>query len=116
MRDMIRPERPLQPLSPLPAHLVVAAVSAALDEDLGIAGDITTDATVAATSRSEAVIAARVGGVVAGIALAEAAFRELDSECEFSVEIADGNAVAPGQPIVHVAGYSRAILSAERVA
>ena len=62
-------------LPSLPQNLVDAAIRVALDEDLGLAGDITTNATVAAGATANAVIAARKPGVVAGLALAEAAFR-----------------------------------------
>lgn len=104
------------PPPPLPKHLVVDAVRSALKEDLGIAGDITTNATVTAGTRSEALLAARRPGVVAGVALGEAAFLELDPSCAFSVEIEDACAVAAGGVIARIAGLSRALLSAERVA
>lgn len=109
---------PPQPPAPAPLahHLIAAAVRSALEEDLGIAGDITTNATVAAGARSQALLAARSPGIVAGIALAEAAFRELDAACAFSIEIEDASAVAAGGIIARITGLSRALLSAERVA
>ncbi|HET6389167.1 carboxylating nicotinate-nucleotide diphosphorylase [Hyphomicrobium sp.] len=104
------------PLATLPRNLVLAAVRGALDEDLGLSGDITTDATVSAHARSDAVIAARKPGIVSGLALAEAAFRELDADCDFTVLIEDGSAAAAGDTIARISGSSRAVLSAERVA
>ena len=68
----------------------------ALDEDLGLAGDITTNATLRPTRARKLCIAARKPGVVAGLALAEAAFRALDPSCAFKVEIDDGKPVAAG--------------------
>ena len=68
-------------------NLVVSAVRNALAEDLGLSGDITTNATIPAETRSEAVLATRSRGIVSGLALAEAAFRELDPNCSFDVEI-----------------------------
>lgn len=103
-------------LATLPRHLIEAAVHAALEEDLGLAGDITTNATVGPAERAEAVVAARKAGVVAGTALAEAAFRALDPGVTFEIEIGDGKAVAAGGVIARVAGNARALLSSERVA
>jgi nicotinate-nucleotide pyrophosphorylase (carboxylating) len=102
--------------APPPQYLVDAAVRAALDEDLGIAGDITTQATVASGTPAEAAIAARKPGVVAGLALAEAAFRALDPSVAFTIETEDGAAASAGGAIARISGDARAILSAERVA
>lgn len=103
-------------LTPLPHNLVLAAVRNALEEDLGLGGDITTDATVDPDVRSEALLAARKPGIVSGLALAEAAFRELDPSCSFSIEVDDGDPVAAESTIARISGAARAILSAERVA
>ena len=101
---------------PLPAPTVEAAINAALAEDLGLLGDITTNATVAATAKASAVIAARKPGVIAGLQLAEAAFRTLDSGVRFVIEVPDGENVAKGAVVARVSGHARALLSAERVA
>ena len=103
-------------LPSLPQNLVEAAVRAALDEDLGLAGDITTNATVAPDAAADAVIAARKPGVVAGLALAEGAFRAIGPETHFSIEIDDGEAVKPGAVIARISGSARTLLTAERVA
>lgn len=103
-------------LAGLPGPLIARAVADALAEDLGLSGDITTDATIPADARSTAVIAARKPGVVSGLDLAEAAFRALDPGCTFERFIADGQGVAQGKAVARVAGRSRALLSAERVA
>ncbi|MEQ1709913.1 MAG: carboxylating nicotinate-nucleotide diphosphorylase [Hyphomicrobium sp.] len=102
--------------APLPPHLVKDAVAAALAEDLGLAGDITTNATVAAETRADAVIAARKPGVVAGLDLARAAFAALEPAVAFEAAVADGAAVEPGSVIARVSGNARALLTAERVA
>jgi nicotinate-nucleotide pyrophosphorylase (carboxylating) len=101
---------------PLALPMVQAAVEAALAEDLGLQGDITTNATVAATAKAEAVIAARKPGVIAGLQLAEAAFRALDPSIRFGVEVADGDSVAKGAVVARISGHARALLTAERVA
>lgn len=103
-------------VAPLPAHLVDAAVRAALAEDLGLAGDITTNATVPAAARAHAVLAARTSGTVAGLQLAAAAFALLDPATRFEPIVADGAGVAPGRAIARIEGNARALLSAERVA
>jgi nicotinate-nucleotide pyrophosphorylase (carboxylating) len=103
-------------IAPLPTYLVESAVRAALDEDLGIAGDVTTNATIPQGTRCEAVIVARQSGVVAGLTLAEASFRALDPEVAIGREKTDGDAVREDQSLLRISGDARAILSAERVA
>jgi len=100
-------------LNPL---LVEDAVRAALLEDLGRAGDITTNATIPAMKQARAVIAARQPGIVAGLDLAKAAFRLLDPALSFETRIADGAAITPGAILATIEGPARALLSAERVA
>lgn len=100
----------------LPPHLVARAVAAALQEDLGAAGDITTDSIVPLEAQGEAAIVARQTGVVAGLNLAEAAFRELDPDVRFERVVEDGGKVAAGGTIAQISGRTRALLTAERTA
>jgi nicotinate-nucleotide pyrophosphorylase (carboxylating) len=100
----------------LPPLLVEQAVAAALDEDLGQAGDITTDAIIPPDARGKAAIVARTEGVVAGLDLAEVAFRILDPEVNFTRVVADGQKVAAGGVIAKVEGNTRALLIGERTA
>lgn len=100
----------------LPRVLVERSVAAALAEDLGAAGDITTDAIVPADAAGKAAIVARQAGVVAGLDLAEAAFKALDPEISFTRIVEDGGKVAAGGKIATVAGKARAILTGERTA
>jgi nicotinate-nucleotide pyrophosphorylase (carboxylating) len=100
----------------LPAPLVARAVEAALAEDLGAAGDITTDAIVPADAHGEAAIVARQPGVVAGLALAEAAFKALDNDARFERIVDDGGRVEAGGTIARISGKTRALLTAERTA
>ncbi len=94
-----------------PDHLIGAAIDAALAEDLGLAGDITTNAIIAADSSSRAVIAARKPGRIAGLPLAEAAFRRLDPFAEFRVVVADGQDAEAGAVIAEISGNTRALLT-----
>jgi nicotinate-nucleotide pyrophosphorylase (carboxylating) len=100
----------------LPPSLVERAVAAALEEDLGAAGDITTDAIIPADARGEAWIVARKAGVVAGLDLVEAAFRALDPNAEFTRVVEDGGKVAAGGTIARISAKTRALLTGERTA
>jgi nicotinate-nucleotide pyrophosphorylase (carboxylating) len=100
----------------LPPLLVERAVASALAEDLGLAGDITTDPIIAADQNSVAEIVARKAGVIAGLELAAASFKALDPQAEFTAFVADGAKVAAGARIARIEGKTRALLSAERVA
>jgi nicotinate-nucleotide pyrophosphorylase (carboxylating) len=100
----------------LPPLLVERAVAAALEEDLDAAGDITTDAIVPAEAQGEASIVARQDGVVAGLDLAEAAFKALDPEMRFIRLVQDGARVERGGTIATVAGKTRGLLTGERTA
>lgn len=103
-------------LLPLPRLLVEPIVRAALLEDLGRAGDITTDAIVPAEARLKGVIAARQDGVIAGVETAVIAFGLIDPAVIVTVERGDGARVGPGDTVIRLDGPARAILTAERVA
>jgi nicotinate-nucleotide pyrophosphorylase (carboxylating) len=96
--------------------LLQDAVRAALLEDLGRAGDITTLATIPATATCVANFNAREHGVMAGLEFAREAFRAIDPLVVFEVFVADGAAVTPKQILARATGSSRSLLSAERVA
>lgn len=102
--------RPPHPL------LVEPVVRAALEEDLGRAGDITSDLTIPAGQRSAAKIVARKPGTVAGLIAAECAFRLVDSATRFCAETPDGSRIEAGMTLATVEGFSRSLLSTERVA
>ena len=88
----------------------------ALLEDLGRAGDLTTDAIVPADRRATTLLVARQAGVVAGLDLARIAFQLIDPAIEMRIERNDGAALAPGDVIAAITGPARGILTAERVA
>nr|WP_210387947.1 carboxylating nicotinate-nucleotide diphosphorylase [Ciceribacter sp. L1K22] len=107
----------IEPLRPvLPPLMVEDKVRAALIEDLGRAGDITTYATIRPELTATARMNSREHGVVAGIEIARTAFRLVDAEVSFNALVKDGDTVTPGQPLAEVSGPARSILSAERVA
>jgi nicotinate-nucleotide pyrophosphorylase (carboxylating) len=100
-------------LNPL---LIETSVRAALDEDLGRAGDITSLATIPAGKRARAVIATRKPGVIAGLPMAAMAFKLIDPSIKFEALVEDGETAAPGAVIARISGPARGILSGERVA
>ncbi|MCJ2097093.1 carboxylating nicotinate-nucleotide diphosphorylase [Methylobacterium sp. J-072] len=101
---------------PLPRLLVEPIVRAALVEDLGRAGDITTDAIVPPGERMRGVIASRQAGVISGTDAAAIAFALIDPAVTVTVERGDGARVVPGDVVLRLEGPARAILTAERVA
>ncbi|MEH6949918.1 carboxylating nicotinate-nucleotide diphosphorylase [Nitrobacter sp. NHB1] len=103
-------------LPALPHIMIEPLVRAALLEDLGRAGDLTTDAIVPAGRRATALVVARQQGAVAGIDLARLAFQLIDPAIEMKVAHDDGAVVKPGDVIATLSGPARGILTAERVA
>ncbi len=101
---------------PLARIMVEPLVRAALLEDLGRAGDLTTDAIVPAGLAARAALVAREAGVVAGLDLARLAFALIDPNIAMQVEVDDGATVAAGGVIARVRGPARGILMAERTA
>ncbi len=102
-----------RPSPPLP---VDRAVRAALEEDLGRAGDITSLHTIAEDTRAVARLVARRPGVIAGLNCAQAAFRLVDPGTRFTPSAADGDTVAAGALLATIEGPARSLLAAERVA
>jgi len=101
---------------PLSTLIVEPLVRAALIEDLGRAGDITTDAIVPGGAQAETALVARAPGIVAGLDLALLAFKLIDPAIVATVRLPDGARVSSGDVIATVSGPARGILTAERVA
>lgn len=103
-------------LAPLYPLLYEDIVRRTLLEDLGRAGDLTTDAIVPVSASAQANIVARAAGRVAGLEVAAAAFRMLDPRVEIDIEIPDGHDAPASATLAVVRGPARAIHSAERTA
>jgi nicotinate-nucleotide pyrophosphorylase (carboxylating) len=103
-------------IEPLPDVLIEPVVRAALAEDLGRAGDITSAACIDAGASLSASFAARKAGVLAGLACARLAILALDPAATFDAIAQDGAPLAAGGAIARVRANARALLSAERVA
>ena len=89
---------------------------AALAEDLGQAGDLTTDAIVGADQRSTASIGVRTDGIIAGLTVAKAAFALYDSTVQFVPLVEEGERVRAGQMLARLDGPARSLLTVERTA
>jgi nicotinate-nucleotide pyrophosphorylase (carboxylating) len=100
----------------LPRLLLEPLVAGALREDLGRAGDITSDALIPPGQTAKAAFVARQQGTVAGLALAALTFELLDPRLRLNIQIPDASQVAPGDTIATLEGPARQILTGERVA
>jgi nicotinate-nucleotide pyrophosphorylase (carboxylating) len=98
-------------------NLIVAPiVAAALREDLGRAGDITSAMIIPAQSQTTAILRARAGGVISGVDCAALAFTMVDGDLQVSCNRNNGDEVKPGDVVLTISGSARSILTAERVA
>jgi nicotinate-nucleotide pyrophosphorylase (carboxylating) len=103
-------------LEALPQIVYEPIVRAALAEDFGLGGDITSEATVPSGTRATALLVARREGVLAGLDPALLAFRLLDPGVRIEVLARDGEDLAQNQTIATLSGDARALLGAERTA
>lgn len=103
-------------IASLPPLLYEPLVRRALEEDLGRAGDLTSDAILPADLMAEAAVVARKAGRIAGLQAATSAFRILDPAVEVELRSADGRDAAAGEVLAIVRGPARSLLSAERTA
>jgi nicotinate-nucleotide pyrophosphorylase (carboxylating) len=92
------------------------AVTRALAEDLGRAGDVTSIATIPETTAARAVVVARKAGTIAGLPLLAACFVKLAPDIAITAKARDGDTVAAKTPLMTIQGSGRAVLSAERAA
>ncbi len=114
--DPPSPEPAAAPLPPLYPVLYEPLIRRALAEDLGRAGDLTSDAVLPPDLLASAAVVARSTGRVAGLEPALAAFRLLDPSVGIEIHLPDGHDAAAGQALATVRGRARALLSAERTA
>jgi nicotinate-nucleotide pyrophosphorylase (carboxylating) len=110
MRSLLCPHAFLSPLE------IDAAVTRALAEDLGRAGDVTAIATIPEDTPARASVVARAPGVIAGLPLVAATFAKLAPEINIATNMRDGSSVAVKTELMTVTGPARAMLSAERTA
>jgi nicotinate-nucleotide pyrophosphorylase (carboxylating) len=108
--SLLNPEAFLSPLA------IEQAVTRALDEDLGRAGDVTSIATIPETTPARAIMVARQAGLIAGLPLAVATFQKLSPEIDIQAHVRDGAVVAKGMHVLTISGPARAVLAGERTA
>ncbi len=102
-------------MAPAPRD-VAALVFAALEEDLGSVGDLSSTATIPAEARGQAVLVARADGVISGTDFVRETYAQVDPDVEVSLAVQDGERVRAGQVVARIEGPSRALLTGERVA
>jgi nicotinate-nucleotide pyrophosphorylase (carboxylating) len=103
-------------IPPLPRVMLEPVIRAALLEDLGRAGDVTTDATIPQDAVATARMVARQHGVAAGVTLAAQVFELVGPDLVVQAHVRDGARVEAGQTLLAISGRAHAILTAERVA
>ncbi len=102
--------------TPLPAHLVDELVRRTLAEDLGLAGDPSTDAAISPDARGTAEIVARQSGTIAGLDVALAVFPAVSGGVTATAAVVDGDRVDAGTVLARLQGPTRALLTGERAA
>jgi nicotinate-nucleotide pyrophosphorylase (carboxylating) len=103
-------------LRPPSRLLIEAGIKAALREDMGRAGDVTSELIIPAEQKAKAKLVARRQGHIAGLNAAEIAFQLIEPSIQFEITRPDGSAVEPGVTLATISGSARAILTGERVA
>jgi nicotinate-nucleotide pyrophosphorylase (carboxylating) len=106
----------MRAIPPLPRVILEPLARMALLEDLGRAGDLTTDAIVPAEATAVVNLVSRHKGVVAGLDLAHLVFTLVDPRIEMSARKPDGSRLEPGDVIATLRGPARGLLTGERTA
>lgn len=91
-------------------------VTWALAEDLGAAGDLTSQAIIPADLAARTTLVARAPGVLAGLPAVALVAEAVDPQLHLEAHTADGTRVAAGDHLATLAGPMRSILAAERTA
>jgi nicotinate-nucleotide pyrophosphorylase (carboxylating) len=91
-------------------------VGRALAEDLGVEGDLTTDACIPEDAQARAALVSRSGGVLAGLEVAAYVFKSIDPASVLAARVSDGERLSPGEELATASGSARSLLRAERTA
>ncbi|WP_299379047.1 carboxylating nicotinate-nucleotide diphosphorylase [uncultured Kiloniella sp.] len=102
-------------ITPLPSPLITQAVQAALLEDLGSTGDLTSQSMIPEDAQLTASIVSRQSGTVSGSAFLLTVMAELSEQVDVKISLEDGSRLSPGSIVATLSGPARAILSGERV-
>ena len=101
------------PLSPAEIDQLIIGMFA---EDMGDAGDVTSNSVIDKNATLAADLVARENMVVAGLDVAVAAFMKIEADCIVDIYVADGDAITQGTTLMTISGNARAMLGAERQA
>lgn len=99
-----------------PKSAVTAAVTLAIEEDLGLLGDITSIACIRDEQAARAALVSREEGVLAGCELVDEVFRQIDDTVKITWTAHSGDPIEPGTRLAEIEGSMRSILAGERVA
>lgn len=113
---MADPRATSRRLSPPPSLVWDGVIASGLKEDLGTAGDLTTDSIVPEDALAAADMVARSQGVIAGLDVVSQVFAQLDRQVEIERLVEDGDRVEAGSRIARLEGPARALLTGERTA
>ncbi len=91
-------------------------IKAAIDEDLGSSGDITSLLSISPKAVTAGEFVIKQEGVIAGLDIARLTFEQIDPEVMFEILMADGNEVCKGEIVARVLGRTQSLLASERVA
>lgn len=91
-------------------------IKLALEEDLGVAGDLTSKATLPNDVRLRGRIVAKSDGVIAGLPLVAMVFQQVDASVSVQLFVEDGAHVSRGSLVAEVEGKGQSVLTGERVA
>ena len=103
-------------ISTLPRILIEPIIRNALLEDLGLAGDITTNSVVDENQHSKVAMISRENGILSGAEIAALSFILIDPTIKIKFLKNDGDSLSPGDKIAIIEGSSHAILTGERTA
>ncbi len=91
-------------------------INLAIEEDLGNAGDTTSISVIGNNAKSKATLVCRENCVCAGLPVAEAIFKKLDTKIYFKAMVREGQFCKAGTVLAKIAGPAAAMLSGERTA
>ncbi len=94
---------------------ILKIINNALKEDVKT-GDITTKATISKSKKAVAKFLVKAEGIIAGLEIAKAVFKTVDSKIKFEIKIKDGSKVRYGDVAAIVNGRAQSLLTAERTA
>lgn len=90
-------------------------IDLALEEDIGIRGDITSEA-IFGKERCTCKLVSKDYGILAGIECFHQVFQRIDPEVEYMETLEDGVELSPGMVVTRLTGPTKSILKAERTA